>query len=310
MKFRKFESIENTYNRKNISKILMNGYDKGQWMVTEKLHGANFSIYIDKAVVIGFGSRNQFVDGSFYDSADLQKELKEGIEKSFDGYLKNLKDAEIIIYGELVGSRIQKEVYYCDDVMFYMFDVVINGEVLNKDEARDFYRNIHEYAVCVPIIYTGTFEECVKVNNTFNSMVSRGRPNNEAEGIIIEPVITMFYNNDKRILLKNKTRKFSEKNDGVVNVVFTELSEKDNVIFNELITYLNTNRLNAVRSKSNMFGKPVAAISHLMVKDMIEDYNKDNCSSDNSLRKDCDDFKMVTRRLQLEVNKFITNGDV
>lgn len=318
MKFRKFESIENTYNKSNVSKIVFNNLNVGEWIVTEKLHGANFSIYIEKGVVIGFGSRNQFVDGSFYDSADLQKELKEGIEDGIFLAAENTKvnaklfldkdfilkrDDQIVIYGELVGSRVQKEVYYCDDIMFYMFDIVQNGKVLDKDVARMFYSNIYQYAVCAPAIHSGRFEDCITISNTFNSCVSK-KGNNEAEGIIIEPVTPMFYENGKRILLKNKTRQFSEKNDGIVNIKLKELTEKDNAIFNKLMEYLNTNRLNAVRSK----GHPERAVPYMLVKDIIEDYRKDHESDD--LRKDCDNFKLVTSQLQLKVNKFIVFGDV
>lgn len=323
MNFRKFDSIENTYIKSNVSKIVFNGLDSGQWIVTEKLHGANFAIYIKNGKVVNFGSRNQFVDGSFYDSELLQRELQEGIDESFIKSLEYSRMAcrrlynksididpdnhEIIIYGELVGSRVQKEIYYCDDLMFYMFDMVVNGKAIDKEVARVIYYQSHEWAVCAPRLLSGSFDDCIKYGNTFNSLIA-GKADNEAEGIIIEPVTPLYYNNGKRICLKNKTKRFSEKNDGVVDVTFKELTEKDNSTLNELRKYINVNRLNAVKSK----GHPERALMYMMVKDIVEDYNKDNpyIYSDMDMRKDCDNFKLLMSHLQFEVNKFIIKGEL
>ena len=43
--FTKFPSLENTYRQKEIDKIVMMEI-KDQWVVTEKVHGANFSFWV------------------------------------------------------------------------------------------------------------------------------------------------------------------------------------------------------------------------------------------------------------------------
>ena len=45
--FTKFPSLENTYRQKEIDKILMMNI-KDKWVVTEKVHGANFSFWVYK----------------------------------------------------------------------------------------------------------------------------------------------------------------------------------------------------------------------------------------------------------------------
>ena len=47
--FTKFPSLENTYRQKEIDKIVMMEI-KDQWVVTEKVHGANFSFWVYKNV--------------------------------------------------------------------------------------------------------------------------------------------------------------------------------------------------------------------------------------------------------------------
>lgn len=361
MEFRKFESLDNTYIKSNISKIVFNGLNKGKWIVTEKLHGANFAVYVKNGQVENFASRNQFVDEEFYASGDLQAKIKNRVAKvSFELAVKDEADfmdnsekrnkdllavinyfndrsidiqsntAEIIFFGELVGDNVQKEIRYSNKPGFFCFDVVVEGSPVNKEIA---YLLARLYGFnTVPVLRVGTFEECSKVSNLFNSCLSYRIDNehfnmcyykdglkmydtltgklledtsegycNEAEGIIIEPVEPMFYHNGKRIYLKNKTQRFSEKNDGVVDIEIKELTEKDNEVFNQLMTFLNENRLNAVMSK----GHPERAVPFMLMKDIFEDYYKENEEMD--LKKYCDNYKLLTHRLQIEVVKFISS---
>ena len=47
MKFTKYSSIENHYRTEFIERIRMEGMDGGKWIATEKIHGANFSIWVN-----------------------------------------------------------------------------------------------------------------------------------------------------------------------------------------------------------------------------------------------------------------------
>lgn len=300
--FRKFESLENTYNKSSVSKIIYNGYDKSitEWIVTEKLHGCNFSIHISNGKVF-FGSRNGFLTEfqEFYNSEAIRETLRNKILS------KTLPFSDVIIYGELVGPHIQTEVTYTNKIKFFVFDVVVNGNPINKIDAQQLAD--HYGLDFVPVIKVGSFEECIEVKNTFNSLVL-SMENNLAEGIIIEPVEPTYFNNGKRIYFKNKTRQFSEKNDGIVDTSIKELSDLDNLLLGKLLTYLNKNRLNAVKSK----GHTDRAIPYMLTKDIFDDYVKDRNDELSSkgfegidLRKTCDNWAMVSKYLQMEVNKFI-----
>jgi len=81
MKFTKYSSIENTYRKKEIEKIYINGFadNKIKWIVTEKIHGANFSFISDGKKVIA-AKRTSILNNNelskFYD-ADIMMEKYE-----------------------------------------------------------------------------------------------------------------------------------------------------------------------------------------------------------------------------------------
>lgn len=43
MEFKKYSSLENTYRTKTIDKVIESGLSGGDWVVTEKVHGSNYS---------------------------------------------------------------------------------------------------------------------------------------------------------------------------------------------------------------------------------------------------------------------------
>lgn len=63
MEFKKFSSLENTYRQNLIDKVQYEGKDGGAWIVTEKIHGANFSFWCD-GIEVKTASRTQFVYGT------------------------------------------------------------------------------------------------------------------------------------------------------------------------------------------------------------------------------------------------------
>ena len=60
MIFRKYDTIENVYNTEFINKIFSERKSSGSWVVHEKIHGSNFSIWYDGSEV-QFASRSGFI---------------------------------------------------------------------------------------------------------------------------------------------------------------------------------------------------------------------------------------------------------
>ena len=42
LKFVRYHSIENSYHKEDIERVYTCGFNTGDWVVTEKIHGSNF----------------------------------------------------------------------------------------------------------------------------------------------------------------------------------------------------------------------------------------------------------------------------
>ena len=269
MQFVKFSSLENTYRQNLIDKVQYEGKDGGEWIATSKLHGANFSFWCDgKEVKVA--SRTQFVDGTFYNCQAVINRYSESILE----YCRDNSVVDLVIYGELYGNGIQKEVAY-GEKDFAAFDVVVDGKVLNK-------RSAFQVAACcnvlwTPIIHVGTFEECLALNNTFQSKLTPVgfEGDNFEEGLVIEPMEPAWFNNGSRIYFKNKTEKFSEKKVRKEKQVF-ELSDVESELMSDLLLYNTVQRVSNVLGKMGAItSKDFGKILGLTVKDILEDFEKD-----------------------------------
>lgn len=111
--------------------------DKGNWYVTEKVYGANFSI-IYNGKEFRSGKRNSWVGSGdeFYNSASVVDDNKEFVEKIFKQICDKYRNVKFItIFGELCGGHyphedvevnkeaklVQRGVYYSPDNLFYAF---------------------------------------------------------------------------------------------------------------------------------------------------------------------------------------------
>lgn len=96
MQFTKFSSLENTYNKKLIDKIVYEGLDSGTWMVTSKIHGANFSFWYNGSD-FQVASRTQFVDGTFF---GCQGVINMHQQNFIDWYHRNYHNGETVVIEE------------------------------------------------------------------------------------------------------------------------------------------------------------------------------------------------------------------
>lgn len=135
-KFRKYPSINNLDNGSFLR--YSNLTNESEWIVTEKIHGANFAFYIDFEKNIKVASRNRIIlDGEyFYNSKMLINKFSESLISLFDLINFEFQSIEyIVIYGEIYGGYypnvpklksvkgpIQQNVWYSPDYEFMAFD--------------------------------------------------------------------------------------------------------------------------------------------------------------------------------------------
>ncbi len=293
MQFKKFSSLENTYRTNLIEKVVEEGIPTDDWIVTEKVDGANFSFWCDGEQV-KVASRNQFVDGTFY---NCQPVINRYADKILSFCKEN--DRQVVIYGELYGEGIQKRVKY-GERDFVVFDVhcLWSGSVEHKEYAIRICEQID--IPFAPVIFKGTFTECLKIENTFKSLLTPDGYDGEnyAEGVVIEPVDPAWFRNGSRVYFKNKSEKFSEKKEKQKVKVSEELSlsEASQSLLHNLTSYVTESRVVSVISKIGKVGtKDFQRVLGLTVQDAIEDYEKD---TDVNVKDVCgDEWKAVLKML-------------
>lgn len=132
----------------------------------------------------------------------------------------------------------------------------------------------------------GTFEECLKVNNEFATMipelfgltVPEGSKPEDAigEGFVIRPVDgERFLNNGSRVIIKSKNSKFSERKpsgNAVKNVTLTDSATE---LLNSFLDYINENRVAAVQSKIGEANwKEIGKVAGLTLQDALLEFNE------------------------------------
>lgn len=299
MEFYKFSSLENSYRQNLIDKVQYEGKDGGMWMATEKLHGANFSFWCDGNEV-KVASRTQFVDGTFYNCQAVINKYSDRVMNLFKALPKDTK--QIVIYGELFGGNVQKEVEY-GEKDFRAFDMSINGVVLHKLQQRSVCASV--CILSAPAIYTGTFAECLSLSNTFKSTLTPEgyAEENTSEGLVIEPVIPTWFNNGSRVYFKNKTASFSEKKAKPKNEVF-DLSDEENSLLNDILSYNTEQRVSNVISKIGaVTNKDFGRILGLTTQDILEDFTKDTERDPKTEAES--NWKQFLKLLQADVGKTV-----
>lgn len=293
MKFRKYNSIENSYRQKFIDMITINPeLMSQQWVVMEKIHGAHMDIYIDIDGTLQFAKRSGFVkeDEKFY-SLDVYADEIANYFVDIRDYL-NVPNKVIVISGEFFGggynhpdvenlnvSQVQKGVQYTNRCDFLSYDVKVDEELLDWNVTEDMFEDL--FIPYAPVLKTGTFEECMKFPNDNETVIPEEYSlpkieNNISEGVVIKPNKAVYFGNGSRVILKNKNEKFTEKSKTKKrSVVFIFTPEMDKAV-EDIDQYINENRLRNVLShfgeiKQKDFGK----INGLLCQDVVLDYLKE-----------------------------------
>ncbi|MBV6626805.1 MAG: RNA ligase [Rivularia sp. (in: Bacteria)] len=235
-----YEKIPENPNRWNLTESDYRNFNKSDWVVTEKIHGANFGIVTD-GLEVKFAKRKQFLDSGedFFGYQLLQNQLiikTKEIFKILQAEKTSLQ--KIYIYGELFGGEyphpevtpvsgvqaIQTGVYYSPNIEYYAFDIGIventnNDEkiYLDYDIALQLFEKVGMMAA--KPLFIGKYEEATAYNIEFESTIpqSLGLPQlqqkNKAEGIVIKPVKSFYIETRKgriRPIIKYKIPEFAE----------------------------------------------------------------------------------------------------
>jgi len=325
LRFTKYDSIGYIFDRDFMEQIRIEGFDKQEFVVQEKVHGSN-TCFVTDGKTVHFGKRSGFIaEGEyFYEHEELLERYTSKIIALYFIVKERFKDMNILtIFGEMCGgnyphpdvknntnvSIIQKGVFYSPNHEFYAFDLYVG------DEKSGFYATVDESNVFfergeflyAKTLFRGTLDECLKYPNDSISLISDwlGLPpieNNICEGIVIRPVITDYLSNGARILLKSKNEHFLEKKAIKKRVPKWLLKHSYSEQLNNLLfvveQYVTENRLNNVISKIGHVSMPkeLGKLIDLFSEDILEDFLKENSGNFAVLEKN--EQKIFSRHLR------------
>ena len=308
IEFKKFPSLENTYQSKPITLVEDLGLHNQQYIVTEKVHGANFSFHVyrsEEGIEIKCAKRSGFIEQGekFFNYSSVLEKYKEALINIHE----NVLDKDFILYGELFGGNIQSGMCYTLEQDFVAFDICVKQEdiYLPLNKLNVFDDSFKKYGIpTTPIVgIFNSLNEALQVQEVFESKLLREdfdgkEEHKEAEGVVIEPVIPSWFPNGSRVYFKKKTKRFLEKGGNKIKKAPEELPKDLEGILTQAFEYITEPRFNTVVSKiGEVTIKDIGKVMGLMTKDVLEDMEKDEL--------EIPDNKKFMKLLQTEVQNFI-----
>jgi Rnl2 family RNA ligase len=209
MQFKEYQKIPtDTKSYKLSKKEEQQLFNKVKWVVLEKVHGSNFSIYCD-GTDTKFAKRSAFLESNewFYNYETIRDQLSaKTVSLVNDRLKKEYKDMQYcIVYGELLGGfypsdvtkwkgaveakritsrnecllalgdrAIQEGIYYSPNIEYISYDIVIiesNGHALfmNYDQVMSHLKAVQIHYL-EPLLTT-SFTNAMKFNLNFDSKV-------------------------------------------------------------------------------------------------------------------------------------------
>ncbi|HDN27009.1 MAG TPA: RNA ligase [Thioploca sp.] len=241
IRFTSYEKIADTFSNWQIDEAGYRLLEKTQWVVTEKVHGANFCFITDGDVIQSAKRKRLLAEGeTFFNHQIVLNKLQDKIQHAFLLVKQTQPDVNYIaIYGELFGGGyphpdveadttvqpIQTGVSYSPTIEFYAFDIAVEYDnhqavtrhYLDYDQAQSVFQQTDIFHA-VPLLVSTWNEACaypVGFDSTIPALL--GLPplpdQNPAEGIVIKPVTSIALDTNSvcvRPILKKKIAEFAE----------------------------------------------------------------------------------------------------
>jgi len=304
MSFKSYSSIDEKSRRLTLDKYIARGFTDQDWVVTTKIHGSNFSVFMPNGDW-KFSRRTAWLkdDESFFNYQRAIERHKEKLETLRALVLNEFgldESYDVQVYGELFGgayphpdvdripnvAKVQDKVWFCPDVDFFPFDIYVRKEEeKNFPLDHDVFERLVQFSgfeVYAKALFTGTFQECLDYPNDYPDPIHKlyGLPEiegNICEGNVLKPVKACCEPSGSRVILKTKNDKFTERErvpkDKSPIVPASEEAKRVIQIADE---YITENRLRNVLSHMGEitqkdFGKVMGAFAQDVRKDVLGD---------------------------------------
>lgn len=331
----------------SLKKLGLNEYhfskmEKLKWVVTEKVHGANFSFTYENGN-LKFAKRKEYLNWTddFFGFQLVVNKLEDDILRLFEQLSNEIFGEKYIVYGELFGGKyphedinaikdlhaIQTGVYYTPSIEFCAFDIAIETHGSDSKYYLDYESSLTYFKKfgifhAKPLLI-GRFNDAMNFNIRINTTIPKefGLPelqDNLIEGVVIKP-FNQIDNNTlfTRPIIKLKNPEFddedkfheAEKWSFIPNV--SSKTEDLSFIVDELSKYITKNRLESAISKiGNLDMNNQLRISEIkteFLEDIITDFNENNDNLLNDLS--LNEKEWIIKRVNSRINKIITSAN-
>ncbi|RAJ77381.1 Rnl2 family RNA ligase [Chitinophaga dinghuensis] len=314
--------------------------NKLKWVVTEKIHGANFSFVYENRQ-LKYAKRKDYLkwNDDFFGFQAVAAALEERIIHLFEALQQQIPAHRYIIYGELFGGQyphpdvtpntavqaIQTGVYYSPDIHFCAFDIAFETTeedskyYLDYDQAVAYFERFEIFYA--KILFSGKWNEALNFNTRIDSLVPTqlqlpALSPNLIEGIVIKPfshsgLSTLSFR--PVIKLKNpefdEEKKFHEAEKWSYIPEVSSRTEELSFLVEEMALYITKNRLDSALSKTGRLDpsnpQRMDAIQQEFLEDILTDFNEDNNAILNEL--DIAKTNWIRDRIAVRVTAFMTD---
>lgn len=305
MEFTRFQSLLNE-NPKNSLGVLRKCADSHA-VKTEKIHGANFSVYINSDKMVRFASRNQYLcrESNFFNFQRFFTEDRTNILANDAQELIN-EGETLRIFGELFGGHdadgikpVQREIKYDGDIQFRMFHaeyILPSGEIKSADwDDVVAIADMLELPL-VPVIAEGTLAELYAQEIEVASVLS-------SKGDIAEGFCYRLIRNyeGSAVILKRRTTEFCETKGKIKDGKLVEKTFDPAVLalLEKVRSLVTAQRVSNVNSHHCFVGMPCFKDLH---KAVMDDIKKD---AESDIGVDAAAFKVVQKEIGREVIPFV-----
>lgn len=301
--FSSYEKMPSNLQKLKLNESDFAKLDKADWVITEKVHGANFSFVYEKGL-LRFAKRKEYLawEDDFFAFQALVNKVEDKVLRIFEQISLDFRAKKYIIYGELFGGAyphpeveayphlqaIQTGVYYSPAIEFCAFDIAIerSGEKSYLD-----YKIAMEYFEKNGLFYAkplwiGKLHKAFSFDTRFNSTIPPALPlleDNLVEGVVVKP-LQEIQELENRPIFKIKNAEFEEESkfhEAKKWHYIPDLKSRSvelSFLLEDLRKYVTQNRLNSAISKIGHLDfnneARVLAIKDEFLNDVITEFNQ------------------------------------
>ena len=251
-----------------------------KFVVTEKIHGANFQFVFKPNGEVQYCSRNQILspDSDFY---GFQEILKSSLVKEFIKRMKiaaGFNNETYRFYGELFGANVQKGVNYGPEKQVRLFDYSADGVFQSFENLYALACAYNLVDLIVPVIgYAQGIMEVIEFDTEFDSVFTPGDRRsspNLVEGVVAKPYSkVIFVEEDGSVFsIKKKNEAFKE----IQKTPKPKVDLRPEVLElrNKFMDCINDQRLQGIFSKNGEIEKAsqIGQYIKLMTADVMEEF--------------------------------------